>query len=116
MSALSPQEAAFLRRRERLLRYWPWAGGGLLGLLACLLLWLWIEVPYLVNPRALALAVEGGELPETTVLMLATMLPVVFLTLLIVLALVILMLFAVFGRERRLLHLLRRHCEQEDPS
>jgi hypothetical protein len=116
MSALTPQEAAFLRRRERLLRYWPWAGGGLLWLLACLLLWLWLEVPYLVNPRALALAVEGGELSEGTVLMLATMLPVVFLTLLIVLALVILMLFAVLGRERRLLRLLRRYSEEDDPS
>ncbi|MHA7815007.1 MAG: hypothetical protein ACX93N_00900 [Pseudohaliea sp.] len=114
MSRLTPSEAAFLRRRERLLRYWPWAGGGLLWLLGCLLLWLWLEVPYLVNPRALALAVEGGELPEATILVLATMLPVVFLALLITVAVFLVLLFAVFGRERRLLRLLRRHEEEDD--
>ncbi|KGE02749.1 hypothetical protein [Pseudohaliea rubra] len=114
MSTLSPRETAFLRRRERLLRYWPWVGGGLLWLLGCLLLWLWFEVPYLVNPRALARAVEAGELSEQTILMLATMLPVVFLTLLLAVALFLAMLLAVFGRERRLLRLLRRHHEKDE--
>ena len=108
MSTLSPRDTAFLRRRERLLRYWPWAGGGLL--------WLWFEVPYLVNPRALALAVEAGELSEQTILMLATMLPVVFLTLLLAVAVFLALLFAVFGRERRLLRLLRRHHEKDEES
>ena len=48
--------------------------------------------------------------------MLATMLPVVFLTLLLAVAVFLALLFAVFGRERRLLRLLRRHHEKDEES
>lgn len=111
---LTAEDRVYLARRERLLRYWPVAGGTLLCLLAGLGLYLWLEVPYLVNPRALGVAIETGRLAESTVLFMAALVPVLFVALLASAVLVVLLLFVVAANERRLLAMLRRGADRRD--
>ena len=106
--ALSKREEAWLARRERLLRLWPWAGAALVALVvggvAALATW----VPLMVNPRAVIERLEAGSLGETTLMTLAALLPVVVLMLAGLLLAIVLLAFVAFANERRLLRLVRR--------
>ncbi|MBN2894830.1 MAG: hypothetical protein JXK05_02940 [Campylobacterales bacterium] len=106
--ALSSEEEALLAKRARRLKSWPYVGGGLLGLLGACGLWLWVKVPYLINPWALGDAIRGGSLSESTVLLLASMLPVVLLMLLLFAVAVVGLIFAAFANERKLIEMIRR--------
>jgi hypothetical protein len=105
---LSPTDRKFIAKRSRLVRRWPWAGALLLVLLAALGLWLWFEVPFMVNPWAVSAGLEAGSLPESTRVLMAAILPVVVLLLLAFAVAVVLLTFVAFANERRLLRLLER--------
>ena len=105
---LSKRELAYLERRERLLRRWPWVGGLLvlvvLGLAAALV---W-TAPLLVNPWAVIDRLETGTLEPALQMTMAALLPVVVLVLLALLLVGVLLAFVAFANERRLLGMLRR--------
>lgn len=105
---LSAEERLFVEKREILTRRWPWVGGILLLLLATLTVWLWLTVPYLVNPWAVSAGFASGTMPESTTLLMAAMLPVVMLTLLVMIAIVVTLAFVAFHNERRLIGLVQR--------
>ena len=91
-----------------MIRFWPWAGGVVLLALLGLLAWLWFEAPYLVNPVAVSGSIQADTLPASTAVLMAAMLPVVMLAFLIFALIVVVLAFAAFGNERRLLRILRR--------
>lgn len=105
---LTPKELAFIERRRKLLNAWPWAGGGALALLAGLVIWLWIEVPLMINPWAAMEAVSGGSLEESTLVVMALMLPILVLAVLGVLGVVVALMFVTLSQERRLIGMLDR--------
>ena len=105
---LSPAERRFVARRERLTGSWPLVGALLLVLLFVLLGWLWAEVPYLVDPWAVSAGLREGTLPGSTVDLMVAILPVVVLMLLVLACAVVLLAFAAFSNERRLIRLVRK--------
>ena len=105
---LSPMDRIYLQKRERMVRYWPWAGGALLIALLALVGWMWWNVPHLVNPWAVSMEIQAGTLSDGSALLMAAMLPVLTLTLLAFAVVVVVLGFAVAANERRLLRLLRR--------
>lgn len=105
---LSPAERLYVEKRERLTKLWPAFGAGVLLMLAALALWLWLRVPYFANPWAVAEALESGGLPESTITLMAAMLPVVVLMFLVFALAVVLLTFVAFSNERRLIQLVRR--------
>ena len=105
---LTPKEQAFIDRRRKLLKAWPWAGGGALALLAALVTWLWIEVPMMINPWAAMEAVRGGTLEESTLVVMALMLPILVLAVMGVLGVMVALLFVALSHERRLIGMLDR--------
>jgi hypothetical protein len=115
---LSAQELSFVARRERITRYWVVVGGALLLLLGALGVWLWVRVPYLVDPRAVAEGIRTGTLPESTMALLAAMLPVVVLMLLGVVAVGVLLASVAVSNERRLIRIIQREraADGDHPS
>lgn len=105
---LSTQELSFVARRERLTAYWVVVGGALLLLLGALGVWLWVRVPYLVDPWAVAEGIRTGSLPESTMALMAAMLPVVVLMLLGVVAVGVLLASVAVSNERRLIRIIQR--------
>ncbi|MGD2127870.1 MAG: hypothetical protein PVJ33_13005 [Lysobacterales bacterium] len=105
---LSPMDRLYLEKRERMVRYWPWAGGALLLALLALAGWMWWNVPHLVNPWAVSMEIRAGTLSEASTLLMAAMLPVLALTFLVFAVVVVVLGFAVAANERRLLRMLRR--------
>lgn len=100
-------DAGLLARRERLVRLWPYAAIAMLALLVGCGGWLWWKAPLLINPLAVAEAVRAGTLPDATAGLMAAMLPVVTLGLLVVMAVFVVFVTAMFRNERRLLAIVR---------
>ena len=105
---LTTAERSYIKKRERLTRYWPFAGGGILALLFVLSIWLWIEVPHMINPWAVSASLKQGILAESTASLMAAILPVIMLTLLIFAGIVVILAFVAFANEHRLIRLVRR--------
>lgn len=106
MSRMSEAELRFLRRRDALVSAWPWVGSAcLLGLIALAAVLFW-WVPQLVNPWFVFDQINADALPESQMVLMAAMLPVVMLVVLLLLGVLVLTLFACLSNERRLLAML----------
>ena len=104
---LSPADKAFVEKRDRLGRYWPWLGGFSLALVAAYGGWLWARTPQLINPWWVIERIETGTLSESTMAVMAVMLPIVMAAFLVFTFIVILLWFVSFHYERRLIGLVR---------
>ncbi len=107
---LTPTEQAFVDRRRRLLSLWPYAGSGLVAGMLGFALWLWFSAPLMINPLATVAALKSGSLEESTLAVIAVMLPILLLAMLGAFLVVVGLFFAAFRNERRLLELLDRRC------
>lgn len=101
-------DSTFISRRSSLVKYWPIAGSVLLLMLFGLGGWLWIDIPWLINPWEVMQALEAGKLPDSTLTLMAMMLPVVMLACLVFSVLFILLGWRGFANERRLLEIIER--------
>lgn len=108
MSRLEPSERAFVEKRAGFAKSWPPVGLASIGLLLGLAAWLWLSAPVLVDPWFVLDGLESGAFSEGTIRLMAAMLPVVVLLCLLVVLVSLLLAFAVFSNERRLIALIRR--------
>jgi hypothetical protein len=70
--------------------------------------WLWVKTPSLINPWHVMDALEAGTLAESTMSVMALMLPIVTATFLVFACVVVLLWFIAFRNELRLIRLLRK--------
>jgi hypothetical protein len=101
--ALDEQQQRFLARRRRLTRFWPLGGTALLAMVLALLIGLYLRVPLLVDPFAVAEQLHAGSIEEATLLLMAALLPLLSLACFLLLVALILFMFAAFANERRYL-------------
>lgn len=116
--SLTDQEQKFVDGRKRLLRLWPAVGSLLLILIALLAGWLYWRNPLLVNPWVVMSRLEEGSISNAMLILMAGILPIMALMSLILVALLVVSLFAAFGNERRHLaiidRLLREDSKKDD--
>jgi type VI protein secretion system component VasF len=105
---LSSEDKMFLSRREKLVRFWPAVGAGMLVVVAGFVVWLWFTTPYLINPWYVSGRIQSGTLPDSMAYLMAGMLPVVMLALIAVTVAAVVLAFVAFANERRLVRLLRQ--------
>jgi hypothetical protein len=105
---LTAADSTFISRRSSLVKYWPVAGSLLLLMLIGLGVWLWIDVPWLINPREVMHALEAGKLADSTLTLMAMMLPFVMLACIVFSVLFVLLAWRGFKNERRLLDIIDR--------
>ncbi|MCG6963918.1 MAG: hypothetical protein LJE95_11695 [Acidobacteria bacterium] len=113
MGQLTTDQMEFLARRRRLARWWPVVGSLLLVVVVASVVWLFVRHPLLINPLALTSRVQAGTLPDSSLVILAVMLPVMSLACFIVLTAVILYGFSFFAIERRYQRLIKSVLERE---
>jgi len=70
--------------------------------------WLWLSMPFLINPWAVFSGIDTDSIPETTAILMTAMLPVVMLTCLFVLVVCLLFFFAAFSNERKHIAIIHR--------
>lgn len=73
MPALSSEQIAYVERRRRQIRYWPWVALLLTLLLAGLYVWLWLAMPWFVDPQALVTGLRDGSIDTNELAMLAAL-------------------------------------------
>jgi hypothetical protein len=102
------RETSFIARRRLFSSSWKWAGSLLLLMLVAIAAWIWFSTPHLIDPRAFSAALQAGEVSDSTIQFMAMLLPVVVLFLFCVVAVVLLLAFAAFRNERRLIDIIDR--------
>lgn len=105
---LTEAEKLFVDRRRRLIRSWPYVGSGMLFLLASFLVWLVITKPLLANPFFVMTEIGRGAIAQSTLALMAGMLPVAVLAALFVCVAVVILAFTAFSNEKRYLALLEK--------
>lgn len=110
----SDEERRFLAKRGRLVKTWPYVGGGLLAMLVASAAWTVRNRPLIANPVAVRERLESGDLADSTVSTMAALLPAVVLLCFSLAVVMVLFAFYSFSNERRYLALIRRASEEAD--
>lgn len=113
--ALPEPDLDFLRLRKRLVRWWPMAAYALLSVLALCLVGLVYNSPYLANPFFVAKQLGSGLIESPTLAISAVLLPVVVLLLFLVVAIFIILGFALFANEKRYLKIIDALLNEDEP-
>ncbi len=101
MIELDQTQQEFLEKRRKLVRSWPSIGLILLIGMVATLLWLWIQQPLLINPYEVVDRLESGSIENSTIALMAVMLPLLFLICFVLLMIVVLFAYAAFANEKK---------------
>lgn len=110
------QERSFLERRRRFTRSWPLVGTLLLAAVLTLTAWLFWSNPLLVNPWAVLTGLKAQSLPESTLSLMAFLLPIATLLCLSTLCILVLLTFVAFSNERRHIAVIDRLIRTQDTA
>ena len=111
------KDLAFIKKRSFFARWWNVVGSVMLAVLVGMALWFFVTVPNFINPLYVIEQLKSGTLQQSTLVIMAAMLPIVVLGLILVCCAVIGFGFAVFANERRYLAIIERmRQETEDRS
>ena len=118
---LSDEERRFLVKRARLVRTWRYVRAILLAVLIGLGIWLFLTIPLLANPLVVMAQLKSDAIPESMLMLMASMLPIVVLMCLALAVTTVLFTFAAFSNEKKYLKLIQRisheinTAQQDDP-
>jgi hypothetical protein len=105
--SLSEQEQAFLARRAKLLKAWPYADTTLLITLIGFSAHLFWRVPMLANPYAALARIEANSVPASTMMLSAVLLPILFVICMILASAIVLCTFAHLANAREYLRIIQ---------
>jgi uncharacterized BrkB/YihY/UPF0761 family membrane protein len=100
------QSQSFLKKRRRMTQFWPVIGTLLLAGVLAFLVWMFLKKSLLVNPFEVTSRIDAGTLENSTLTLMAGMLPIVFLACFFILIVVVLFAFSAFANERRYLRII----------
>lgn len=100
---LSNREMRFLANRAKLINAWRYVGTILLVGLIGVSAWLFWFSPLLCNPFAVLSRLNNDAMPVSTMALSAVLLPVMFLTCVVLALAILLLAFAAFANERKYL-------------
>lgn len=106
MSALAPQQIAFIERRRRQIRYWPWLALLLTLVLGGLYAWVWRNVPWFLDPQALVQGVQRGKIDTSQLATLAALGNLAFIGCGLLILVIILFTSVALWNEHRLIRYL----------
>ena len=109
---LSKTELNWLEKRRTLVALWPWAGGGIIAGLLGFAAWLWLAVPLMINPWAAVEAIRAEQVEQSTLIVMAVMLPILMLACLGVLVVAIGLFFVAFTNEKKLIRMVDKLSNQ----
>lgn len=111
---LSEKDQRFLAKRIRLVRAWRYVGTILLFMLPGLGLWLFLSKPLLSNPFVVMTLLKNNAISESTMVLMAAMLPVAVLMCIALAVAVVLFAFAAFSNEKKYLQIIQHEYLETD--
>ena len=114
---ITERQKRFLKKRRKLIRVWPYLGTLLLLFIAVFIVWLLIRKPLLVNPFYVINGLGAGTIEQSTLLLMAGMLPIMFAACLLLLIAIVIFTFSAFSNEKKHIkvidHLLEDRSEKD---
>ena len=107
MSHLTDAQNEFLKKRLRMTKTWPAVGVVLIIIELGLAGWLLWKQPPLINPQAVLSGLRTRSLPDSTLSLMATLLPFVVILCLAVVAVLILFAFLALANEKKHMAIIR---------
>jgi len=111
---LRDEEQRFIRKRSRLLEAWRYVGVILLIVLLGLGIWLFLSKPMLGNPFAVMSRLQSGSISQSTLFLMAGMLPIVVLMCIGLSVAVVLSAYAAFSNEKKYISIIQRESLKTD--
>jgi hypothetical protein len=111
---IDEKDLAFIKKRSFFVRWWNVVGSIMLFVLGGMAVWLFVRVPNFINPLHVIEQLKAGTLQQSTLVVMAGMLPIVVLGLLLVCCAVIGFSFAFFSNERRYLRIIKDMQKSEE--
>lgn len=111
---LGPKDLEFLEKRRWLAARWNLVGLAMLAALFAFLAWLFRYQPRLASPFHVFNELQAGAISETTLHMMALMLPIMVSGIFMVVAVMIAFGYAVFQNERRYLRIIDQLRAEKD--
>lgn len=108
---LNEKEQLFLAKRAKLVQTWRYVGGMLLSMLIGLGMWLFFSTPLLANPFFTMTQLKNNSVPESTMALMAAMLPIAILACLVVSVTAVLFVFGAFSNEKKYLTIIQRESQ-----
>jgi ABC-type transport system involved in multi-copper enzyme maturation permease subunit len=105
---LNGEDQRFLAKRARLVKTWRYAGAILIAMLIGLGIWLFFSKPLLANPFVVLTRLKSDSIPESTMALMAGILPVVVLMCIFLAITIVLFAFLAFSNEKKYLTLIQR--------
>lgn len=109
---LSYEEKCFVAKRARLMRTWRYVGAILLAMIIGLGVWLFLSKPLLANPFVVMTRLKSNSIPQSTMALMAGMLPVVTLMCVVLAVTAVLFVFAAFSNEKKYLTIIQRESRE----
>ncbi len=105
---LTEDEGRFLRKRKKMVRAWPYAGGVMLVLIIGIMVQMFITQPIMLNPFIVMEQVNEGLIETGTLHMMAMMVPVMFLLCFSLVIIAVILGFSVIQIEKRYIGIITR--------
>ena len=104
--SISDKELDFILKRKRLNRFGFLGTGTSAGVIILVALYLFFKTPDFINPYAFMESFSAGEIENSTVVLMAHLLPLMTFSLFFFLLVMALILMSAVGNERKLLTIL----------
>lgn len=105
---LSYEEQRFVEKRASLMRTWRYVGTIMLAMIIGFGVWLFFSKPLLADPFIVMTKLESNSIPESTMALMAGILPVVILMCIVLAISIILFVFASFSNEKKYLKIIQQ--------
>ncbi len=102
---LKPKQNSYLEKRRKLLKAWTYVGPFLLLAIIGFAGYLYLNIPWLINPYEVLSRLQAGSIPQSTIETMAIMLPVMILMVCILLLVVVVIMYAAFSNEKKYLRI-----------
>lgn len=109
---LSNEEERFFAKRARFVKTWRYVGAIMLTMLFGLIIWLFLSNPLLINPFVVLTRLNNDSIPDSTITLMADMLPVAVLMCIVLTVTVVLFAFITFSNEKKYLTIIQRESHK----
>ena len=113
---IDEKDLDFLKKRRFFARWWNVVGSIMLTVFLGMMVWLFVRVPNFINPFHVIEQLKADTLQESTLVVMAAMLPIMVLGLFLVMCTVIALVFVAFANERRYLRIIKELYHEEYPE
>jgi uncharacterized membrane protein len=98
---MNSEDEAFLKKREKMIKTWPFVGVAIIIMFLGLAMHFFISVPRMINPIQVFSELNSGTIPETSLVIMTAMVPILNLTIIVMMVVFVLLAWKFFSHEKR---------------